>query len=176
LLKRLERLGPAIDADGEAGAAPLQFDQRRSRRPVALHQPVGNVDHRFDAEAPEKQRQQCGRGSAVDVIVAEDGNGLASLDSIGHPRRRLVHVLEFRRVGQEIADGRRAVSGQVGFLHPAGEKQLIDQVAAELVAAVAAPSPRLSQQAALDPAGKGAHDSSSARKASASARVSAGTW
>ena len=155
LLQRFERLGAAVDGDRQRCAAPLQFDQRRARRAIALHQPVGDIDHRLDAEAAEQDRQQRRGGRTVDVIIAENGDGLAGLDRVGQPRRRLVHVPERRGVGQEIADGRRAVAGEVGFLDAAGQQQLVDQVAAELIAAAAPPAPWLAEQAALHAAGEG---------------------
>ena len=57
LLERLEGLRAAIDGDREAGAALLQLDQRLARRAVALHQPVGDVDHRLRAEPAQQQHR-----------------------------------------------------------------------------------------------------------------------
>ena len=94
LLERIERLRAAIDGDRQARAAPLQLDQRRARRAIALHQPVGDVDHRLDAQAAQQDRQQRRRGRPIDIIVAENGDGLVTLDRVGQPRRRLVHVGE----------------------------------------------------------------------------------
>ena len=82
----------------------LQLDQRFARGAVALHQPVGDVDHRLGAEPAQQQHQQRRAGRPVDVIVAEDRDRLALLDRVGEALRALVHVLEAARVGQEIAD------------------------------------------------------------------------
>ena len=84
-LKRVERLRAAIHADRDARAPSLEFDQRLPGRPVALHQPIGDVDHRVGIEPPKQQHQQRRAGGAVDVIIAEDGDRLAALDSIGEP-------------------------------------------------------------------------------------------
>ena len=81
--ERFERLRAAIDGDGEARALRLQFDQRRAARAIALHQPVGDIDHRVAAEPAQQQRQQRRRGRAIDVIVAEDGDPLSALDGVG---------------------------------------------------------------------------------------------
>jgi hypothetical protein len=175
-LERLERLGAAIDRNREACSAPFQFDQRRARWAIALHQPVGDVDHRLDAQPAKQKCQQRRRGRTVDVIVAEDGDRLSAFDRVGNPRCRLIHVLERRWVGQEIPDRGSAMARKVGFVDTAGEEKLVDEVAAQIVAPVAAPAPRLADQAALDAAGEATHLSSSARSASASGRISAGTW
>ena len=126
-LERFERLRAAIDADRDARAARLQLDQRLARRAVALHQPVGDVDHRLRAEPPQQQHEQGRAGRAVDVIIAEDRDRLAALDRVGEPLRALVHVLEAGRIGQEVADRRVAVAGKIVARDPAGEQQLVDQ-------------------------------------------------
>ena len=151
LLERLERLRAAIDGDRQARAALLQLDQRLARRAVALHQPVGDVDHRLGAEAAQQQHQQRRAGRAVDVIIAEDGDGLACLDRVGEPLGALVHVLEAGRVGEEIADRRLAVAGEVVALDPAGEQQLVDQrVGRQPGLARPPPAPRLAADRPLD--------------------------
>ena len=77
-LERFESLRAAVDADRDRRAARLQFDQRLSRRAVALHQPVGDVDDRLGPETAEKQGQQRRAGRSVDVIIAEDRDRLAA--------------------------------------------------------------------------------------------------
>src|SRR5690349_19731520 len=57
LLQRFERLRSTVDGDRQARALDLQLDQGSTRRAVALHQAVGDVDHWFRAEAAEKQHQ-----------------------------------------------------------------------------------------------------------------------
>ena len=127
LLERFERLGAAIDRDREARAALLELDQRRARRAVALHQPVGDVDHRLGAEPAQQQDEQGRAGRAIDVIIAENRDRLAGLDRVGEPLGALVHVLEAGRIGQEIADRRLAVTLEVVATNAAGEQELVDQ-------------------------------------------------
>ena len=127
LLQRLERLRSAIDAHRDARAARLELDQRLARRPIALHQPVWDIDDRLGAEPAEQQHQQRGAGRAIDVIVAEDRDRLALLDGVGEALGALVHVLEAARVGQEVADLRLAMPRQILARHSAGEQQLVDQ-------------------------------------------------
>ncbi len=68
-----------------------------------------------------------------------------------------------------------AVPGKVCFIHSAGEQQLVDKVAAKVIAAVPPPAPWLAEQAAFHVAGKLAHDSNCARSALACTLLSAGT-
>ena len=44
------------------------------------------------------------RGSAVDVVIAEDGDGLARDDGAGEALGAALHVLQACRVGQEVAE------------------------------------------------------------------------
>ena len=145
-LQRREGLGAAIDGDDQIGARSLERDQRIAGRAVALHQPVGDVGAGIETEPAQQQDQQGGAGRAVDVIVAEDGDRFLAFDGVGEPRCGLVHVLEDGRIGQEIADRRLAVAGEVGGLDAAGEQQLVDQRHAQIVAARAAPAPGLAAQ------------------------------
>ena len=70
-------------------------------RPVALEQPVGDVDHRVAPDRPQVAGEQRRRGRAVDVVVAEDRHRLAVDHGVGDPRRRNVHRGQHRGVGQE---------------------------------------------------------------------------
>ena len=103
-VERLERLRAAIDANGDASAPRLQFDQRFARRTIALHQPVGDVDHRLGAEPPQKQHQHRRAGRAIDVVIAEDRDRLAA----SAPRRQAAPppcpCPGNSRVGEEVAD------------------------------------------------------------------------
>ena len=152
LLKRFERLRSAIDRDREARAALLELDQRRARRAIALHQPVGDVDHRLGAQPAQQEHEQGRAGRAVDVIIAENRDCLASLDRVGEPLRALVHVLEAGRVGQEVADRRLAVTLEVVATNSAGEQELVDQgIHRQSGLARPAPFPRLPAGRLLHP-------------------------
>ena len=86
--ERLEARGAAVDGDEELRAALGERADRLDVRPVALEDAVGNVEQRIEAAAAQEAREQRRRGRAVDVVVAEDGDGLAALDRIGDARRR----------------------------------------------------------------------------------------
>ena len=70
----------AIDADGHGCPARLQLDQGFARRAVALHQPIRNMHLRIPAQITQKSDEQgCGR-YAVDVIIADQSDPLATAD------------------------------------------------------------------------------------------------
>src|SRR6185437_11491919 len=174
-LDRLECLRPAVDADRDARAARLQLDERFAGRPVALHQPVGDVDYRLGIELAQKQREQRGAGRAVDVIIAEDGDAFARLDGIREAPGALVHVGEAARVGQEVAELGVAVPGEVVARDAAGEQELVDQrVHAEAVVRRPPPAPRLSGHGFFDVEG-GGHDLTVPRRRPGS-RLSFSGW
>ena len=93
-VERLERLRAAIDGDDQPRAALGDPHQRLAGGAVALHQPVGDIGLRIEAEIAQQADQQGGRGRAVDVIIAEDGDRLAGLDRVGEPCGGRVHVAE----------------------------------------------------------------------------------
>ena len=61
--QRLERLRAAIDGDARLAPVRLELDQRFAGRAIALHQPVGDIDQRLDAEPAQQQD----RASAAEV-------------------------------------------------------------------------------------------------------------
>ncbi len=105
--KRRMRAGAAIDGDRHRDALRLEPQQRRRVRAVALALAVGDVEPDAAADGGEKALNERRRGRAVDIVVAEDGDELAVGDRAHQPRHRHVHVLQMRRVGQEVAQGRR---------------------------------------------------------------------
>ena len=54
----------------------------------------------------EEALHERGRAGAVDVVVAEHGDGLVAHDRIGEARRALVHVAHRAGVGHQRLDGR----------------------------------------------------------------------
>ena len=64
------------------------------------------MDHGIDAGVAQKARQQCGRGRAVNVVVAEDSDPLAAHDRVGHAGGCLRHGGEHVRVGHRSLDRR----------------------------------------------------------------------
>ena len=59
------------------------------------------MDHRIDAGGAQEDRQQRRRGGAVDVIVAENCDPLATHSSVGHAVRRALHVGETIGIGHQ---------------------------------------------------------------------------
>ena len=75
--ERLVTEGAAIDADDQV-VALAEPAHRRHVRPVALVDPVGDVERRAEAHPPQPDQDQRRRGAAVDVVVGEDGDPLAA--------------------------------------------------------------------------------------------------
>ena len=151
LLQRLEGLGSAVDAHDDVRAAVLQFDQGLPGRAIALHQPVGDVDHGIGTKPPQQQHQHRRARRAVDIIVAEDRNRLLLLDGIGEALRTLVHVAEAGRVGQEVADLGLPVALQVVTRHAPRKQQFVDQrVHADRRIGRPSPAPRLAGDRLFD--------------------------
>ena len=111
--------GAAIDRDDQLGAIPGQRLDRRRVGAVALEHAIGNVDARLQAMRAEEALHERGRACAIDVVVAEHGNALATHDGIGQPRRPLVHVAQRARVRHQRLDA--------GVEH---HRHLVDQNAA----------------------------------------------
>ena len=179
LVERLERLRAAIDRDHQARTALLEADERRARRAIAFHQPVGDVGLRLDAQLAEHEDEQRRAGRAVDVVIAEDGDALLRLDRVRQPARTLVHVLERRRIWQEIADPRVAVPRQVFTTDSSRQQQLVDQSveAPNIIGAIVGrppPAPRLAADRSFD-VEREAHARIALRSANAVSRGSAGT-
>ncbi len=97
----------AIDGDDDAGALFLQLQQRRFVRPVAFALPIRNIRDAAAAGRGNEPAQQRRGGRAVDIVVAEDRNGLAALDGLDETLNRAVHILEHRGIGQHFAQRRR---------------------------------------------------------------------
>ena len=101
--ERLDAGGAAIDRHQERGAARGERPHRLDVGAIAFEQPVGNVDQRVDAGLAQEARQQRGGGRAVDVVIAEHGDRLATHDRVGNPRRRLRHGGEHVGIGHRLA-------------------------------------------------------------------------
>ncbi len=70
----------AVDGDNELGAIVDQLFDRRRIRPVALENPIGNVNLRVDAKVTEEPGHERRRRGTVDVVVAEDHDLFTPLD------------------------------------------------------------------------------------------------
>ena len=104
--ERLDAGRAAIDANQKLCAALGERPHGFDIRAVALEQAVGNVDDGLDAALAQIARQQRGRGRAVDVVVAENGDALAARHRVGNALRRLLHGGEHMRIGHRTLDGR----------------------------------------------------------------------
>ena len=76
--ERLDAGGAAIDGHQQRRAPRGERAHRLDIRAIAFEQAIGNVDDGLDAAEPQEAREQRGRGRAVDVVIAEDGDGLAA--------------------------------------------------------------------------------------------------
>ena len=76
----LDAADAAIHRDHQPRAVGVQPIERRRLQPVAVAQPLGNEVHDVGAEQLERAAQDHGRGDAVDVVVAVDGDALLAGD------------------------------------------------------------------------------------------------
>ena len=88
---------PAVGGDEDAGARLRQRVDRPGVEPVALTEPVRDVEQRVGAELAEEEDQLRRTGDAVDVVVAVDGDPLAARQRIGEAGRGDLHVLQEER-------------------------------------------------------------------------------
>ena len=103
--QRLDAGGAAVDRDDELGAVAGERLDGLAARAVALGHAVGDVDAGGEAVRGEEALQERGRAGAVDVVVAEHGDGLPAHDRIGQPRRALVHVAHGAGIGHQRLEG-----------------------------------------------------------------------
>ncbi len=85
----IEACGAAVDRHDELGAI---FDQRgdcRRVRPIALSDPVGNVDACVQPVPSEKAMKQRGRRRAIDIVIAEYRDPLTGQNGACRCARRL---------------------------------------------------------------------------------------
>ena len=87
--RRLGAADAAVDRDDQRHAVGVQPIDRRRLQAVAVAQPLGDEVHDVAAEHLERAAQDDGRGDAVDVVVAVDGDPLAA-------RERLLEAVDRR--------------------------------------------------------------------------------
>ena len=140
----------AVDGDHEPAARVVQAIDARARQPVALDEPVGDRARGTDAAVGEEVGQQCGRGDAVDVVVAEDADRLIGFDAVADTFKSGIDAGEPQRIGQvlqtrlQIVGGLRSVGDAAADEHASkGRRQLrrsgdgVDDVASDLALAPA---------------------------------------
>ncbi len=131
--ERLETGGAAVDGDQESCPLSGKRPDRLAVRAKALEDAVGNMKQRIEAAMAEKPHQQRHRGGAVDVVIAEDRNALASHDRSRQTLRRGRHVGDSVGVRHQPPDARIEVGLDVGDLDaPSGDdaRQQLRQVVA----------------------------------------------
>ncbi len=75
-----------------------------------------------EAALAQIARQKRGRGGAIDVVVAENGDAFAARHRVGDAFRRLLHGGQHMRIGHRMLDGRIEERGdRVGLDIAAGK-------------------------------------------------------
>ena len=138
----------AIDGHDQTAAPCADADKGLTRRAITLHQPVGDVITRIKTQHTQQADEQRRTGRAIDVIVPIDGDLFARLDRLRQTQCSMLHILEYRWVGHEVANGRVTVSFDIVPVNAARHKQLGHQIVRfEIritpIGATAAPMPGL---------------------------------
>ncbi len=102
--ERLETRRSAIDRDDQAGALLDQLLDCRWIRPVALENPVRNIDAGANPEMAEEAIHKRGGRRAIHVVVAEDGNAFALADSLEQALGRLFAIGQQIGIRHQAAD------------------------------------------------------------------------
>ena len=92
----------AIDGDEQAGAPFPQGADAGGGRAVAFGQPVRHVKKRLALHPMQEPEQQRRRTGAIDIVIAEDGDGLASLHRLGKPQRGALHMRKRTGIGKQM--------------------------------------------------------------------------
>ena len=90
----------AVHRDDERDALAFQMIDRADIQTVALVEPVGDIQRRFQADAAKILGQQAGGGDTVHVVIAVYRGGLAPLQGEPDARYGLIHVLQGIRILQ----------------------------------------------------------------------------
>ncbi len=103
--ERLKTGGAAIHRHQQRGALARQHAHRFDIGPVALENPVGNMNQRIQPAVTQMPGQQGRRGGAVDIVVAEDRDLFASGGRIRDALGGGFHLRHGVGIGQQLADG-----------------------------------------------------------------------
>ena len=104
--QRLEAGGAAIHRHQQRRALAREHADRLDIGAVALKNPVGNVDQRIEPAMAQVPGQQCRRGGAVDIVVAEDRDLLAARGGVRDAFGGGFHLRHGVGIGHQFADGR----------------------------------------------------------------------
>ncbi len=83
---------PTVEGDDERGAALHGHVDPDLAEPVAVLEPVGDEERRFDALRAEERQHHRRRGRPVHVVIAVDEDALALSDGASDPLDRQPHV------------------------------------------------------------------------------------
>ena len=114
----------AVERDEQPRALPGQPPHRLGVEAVAFHQAVGHVGHDLRTRRPQEAGQERGRGDAVHVVVAVEGDALAARDGAHEPlhgRGHAFHEERVRQVGEarlQEALGVRRIGKPAAGEHP----------------------------------------------------------
>jgi hypothetical protein len=120
--------GAAINGDDESRPLVGKPGERGWRRAVAFAEAVGDVGCRTLPVGAQEALDERHGGCPIDVVIAENGDGLACADGTGETLRRLLHVLQACRIGQEMAEGWIEEVGNRRGIGAARGKQPPDQL------------------------------------------------
>ena len=91
---------------------------------VAFIYSVRDVERRAVPHVAQPCDQQGSRGTAVDIVIGENGNAFAPFQRGQKARRGVFHILQGSRVGQQVAQGRCQERLCLGGIHPAPRQNL----------------------------------------------------
>ena len=142
---------PAVDGDEEARTAIVQGRDRLGIRPVAFRDPVGDMHGRIEAIVAHVSRDKRRRCRAVDIVVAEDRDGLLRADGRRDALGGDVHVAQETGIRHEAAQGRIEIGGDVRLLDAAHGQQPRDGLRQAVPLRDALPSANLRRRCGIDP-------------------------
>ena len=104
--QRLDARGAAIDRHQQRGALPRQHPHRFDVRPIALENPVGNMNQRIEPAVAQMPGQQRRGRSAINIVIAEDRDLFASHGRIRDAFGGGLHLRHGVGIWHQLADGR----------------------------------------------------------------------
>ncbi len=98
--------GAAVHGDEESRAARGERCDGLDVGTIAFEQAIRDMDERREPAMAQVSSEHRRGGRAVDVVVAKDGDGLASEHRVGQSRGRQRHIRQCVRVRHQRAHGR----------------------------------------------------------------------
>ena len=101
----------------------LQGSEGIDARSVSLLPAIGNMDHRFRADAIKVTHEKGRRRGAIDIVVAEDTDRLSRFDGIRDAPDGARHVDHAERIGHQVLHAGFEKSLDVIGLHAPGRQK-----------------------------------------------------